>query len=406
MTPDEVESAVLSSIRSVEDLQTLLKRDITAKDFLTYKNIYEWYYEYLRSYGNVPDSRLVGNQFPDFSYHPMPESLDFLSTELKRISVRRDAKDLLREQLNQIDDNTYEAIENIASGLYALRPKSSLALSVTDQTAMERYNKYLAFKENVNVETIPTGWGFFDNRAAFWRRGEVIGFVARTFVGKSWSILQSSTVAWSKGYRVLFISPEIGISEAERRFDTIAANLLGTPINLNDLRYGHTESAENYLKVAEEQSKRAEFLTIDSINGRKVSPQRIHELALRFKPDMVAIDGIRYVDDDNRSNAGWERILNVCTDLKTLSNMLRFVTLTVQQVKPEVSPFRVPGLEDVMYGDGFVQSMDRVITLSFNEENSELRDMTVQKDRTSGEPLTDRITVEFKPGIGAIGRVI
>lgn len=405
MTPDELESSVLSGLRGSEDLQILTKRDVTANDFLTYRGVYEWIYEYIRVYGTLPNVTLLRNQFPDFQYMPVPDSLDYLASELKRVSVRREAKELLKNQIEKIDENTYEAIEAIASGLYALRPRDSLAMSLTDQSVVQRYNRYLTFKENIGVETIPTGWGFFDNRGAYWRRGEIVGFVARTFVGKSWSILQSSAVAWAAGYRVLFISPEIGIDEAERRFDTIVAHLLNFPIVLNDLRYGHQDSKENYFKVTEKLKERADFLTIDSINGRKVSPQRIHELALRFKPDVVAIDGVRYVDDDNRASAGWERILNVCTDLKTLSNILRFVTLTVQQVKPEVSPFRVPALEDVMYGDGFVQSMDRVVTLSFNEESSELRDMTVQKDRTSGEPLTSRINVEFKPGVGAMGEV-
>jgi hypothetical protein len=407
LNDDELEATLLSSIESSDDLGIMMRAEITEEDFGNIiRPVYSYFINHVRQYQKMPPLTLLAQTFADFTPRQIIGSVDALSVELKKRSVSRRARMVLIEQIKNIESDPYGTIDGLNVALSALKPRSSLSLSVTDQTAGARYDRYVEKGKTGLLGTIPTGWDFFDKRSAYWQYGELVGFVARPFVGKSWSIIHSSAVAWASGFRVLFVSPELGIDEAEKRFDVCAARLSGSPIILSDLRYGHESSQDNYRRYVEAASQRKDFHTIDSVNGKKVTPQRLMEVANKFKPDIISIDGIGFMGDDNKSSAGWERIYNVCVDLKQLGVMNRFATLTVQQVKPQVPGHRVPGLEDVMYGDGFVQTCDRVITLSFNEDSSLVRDMTVQKDRITGEPILERRHVTFNPDIGDFGREV
>lgn len=396
---------VLSSLQTSEDISTLRKAEVTEEDFGNIvRPVYEYFMNHVRTYQQVPPQLLLAQTFSEFRSTPIPGTIDALALELKKRSTSRRARMVLIEQIKGIETDPYGTIDGINLSLSSLKPRATLSLSVTDQTARERFDRYVTKGKTGTLGTIPTGWDFFDKRRAYWQPGELVGFVARPFVGKSWSIIHSCAVAWHNGFRVLFVSPELGIDEAEKRFDVCGARLSGSPIILSDLRYGNEASQDNYRRYVEGASQRRDFHTIDSVGGKKVTPQRLMEVANSFKPDIIGIDGIGFMGDDNKAQAGWERIYNVCVDMKRLGVVNKFATLTVQQVKPQVPGHRVPGLEDVMYGDGFVQTCDRVVTLSFNEESSQIRDMTVQKDRITGEPILERRHVAFNPDVGDFGR--
>lgn len=405
MNVAEAEMALISSIEDSSDLGHIAKVDITKTDFDKCREVWDWYLSYIRQYGKLPPLGLITATFDYFQPHKIEGAVQNLSEEVKKNSVLRQAKALLLEEIAKIEGDTYGTIDAISSKLGALRPRNNLSISVTDKDSQKRVERYTTLKDTIGVTTIPTGFSFFDDRKAYYQPGEFTGFVARTFVGKSWALIYSCAVGWARGKRVLFITPELGIEETERRFDVVLANQLAKPVLLSDLRYGHLGSQDNYRSYAEEASKRSELVTVDSIGGRKASPQRILQLIDQFKPDIIGIDGIKYLDDDQRGGAGWEKIFNVSTDLKQMAVLRHVVILTVQQVKREVPPTRVPLMEDVAFGDGFVQALDRCITLSFNEEDPKFRDITVQKDRISGETITERQRMQFEPEIGQFGKV-
>jgi hypothetical protein len=351
---------------------------------------------------------LISQTFEDFSPNVIENQLEYLVKEVKSRATKRKMREIILDNSKKLDsEDPYVNLERTVSQLSLLRPRDAASSSLTDHTAMSRYEKYLVKKEDVSLDgRFKTGFDFFDTRRVYWSPGEFSAFVARPFVGKTTALIHTSAVNWSNGGRILLVSPELGIPETERRLDVFCANLLNKPISLNDLRYGHLDSKDNYEQYAKIASSRRDIEVIDSIQGRKVTPSRLNTLCEVFKPTIVAIDGIKFVEDDERARQGWEVIFNVGIGLKRLALGQSTVVLTVQQVKPEVPAHRVPGPEQVSYGDALFQSVDRLITMSLNEETDEARDYTVQKDRISGEPLLERQKSEFLPAIGRLGRAM
>lgn len=398
----EIESFVISNLREPENLSYLVKKGVTEQDFVELRNVYQWIIEFVKKYNKLPEQGAIVGTFKDFEVKPQME-LPFLVDEIKRRTALRAAKEILFEKVPKLDEETYDTIESIVHKLSTLTTGSNLSISMTDRDVMSRYEKYLDSGKEIE-DRIPTGLWFFDNRKAYYNRGEFIVYIARTFVGKTWFLLNSCAVAWSLGKRVLIVSPEMGIAEAELRMDVIGANLSNVPILLTDLRYGSDSSRDNYKAFAEIAKERQDIMTIDNISGRNVTPSALKQLAQQFKPDIIAIDGINFMKDDENSRDGWQRILNVSLGLKNLAATQNCVVLAVQQVKPQVPGHRVPTLEDVAYGDGLVQTADRIVTISYNEEHTHLRDCTVQKDRFTGEVITDRTQIYFNPNTGDIGK--
>lgn len=402
MNDFEIENFVLSNLRTSEDLTYLVKKGVTQENFVELRQVFIWMMDFVKKYNKLPEQGAIIGTFKDFEVKPAME-LPFLVDEIKRRTALRGAKEILFEKVPKLDDDTYGTIESIVHRLSTLTTGSSLSVSMSDTDILTRYEQYLNMDKEIS-ERIPSGLWFFDNRKAYYNRGEFVVYIARTFVGKTWCLLNSGVVAWALGKRVLVVSPEMGIREAEHRMDVIGAQLNGTPILLSDLRYGNLSSSDNYKAFVEVAKHRQDIMTIDSIGGRSVTPARLKQLAQQFKPDVILIDGINFMKDDEGARDGWQRILNVCTDLKNLAANMNCVVQAVQQVKPQVPGHRVPTMEDVAFGDGVAQSADRIVTLSYHEEYNHLRDCTVQKDRFTGEVITDRTPIFFNPNTGDIGK--
>jgi hypothetical protein len=403
-----MEMALISTISSSVDIATLMRAGVQDDDFGNINRpVYQWFTNHLRQFNQIPPHSLLVQQFPDFVVNKIDGSIDYLVKEVKSRSVRRKMKEVMAENARKLDaEDPYAILDKMGAQLSALRPRDSISSSMTDKTAMSRYQQYLVKKEDTSlIGNLRTGFDFFDDRRAYWSPGEFSAFVARPFLGKTYAMVHTCAVNWVSGGRVLFVSPELGIVETERRFDVFNAHLLGSPITLSDVRFGNLDSRANYEKYAQIASQRSDLEIIDSIQGRKVSPSKLSTLAEIFKPTIIAIDGIKFVEDDEKASAGWQVIFNVSRDLKELAIRHNCVVLTVQQVKPQVPGHRVPTIEDVSYGDALVQSLDRCITISFNDESSEVRDLTSQKDRISGEAVTTRQPTVFRPEIGQIGRM-
>lgn len=140
-------------------------------------------------------------------------------------------------------------------------------------------------------------------------------FVARTGVGKTWTLLLLAKAAWDAGYRILVCTTEMSQLRIAQRFLAIKLGL-----HYPEFRSGKLDLFEedamraSFKKLLSEDDQRLKVLGGDfdfSIDGLQAEMDN-------FMPDIVIADGIYLIesDGDNRQ----EKIANTANMLKRTAN--------------------------------------------------------------------------------------
>lgn len=234
---------------------------------------------------------------------------------------------------------------------------------------------------------IPLGWPYLDGSFGHIMPGDVVSFVGRPAMGKSWFLLYAMYQAWwlSKK-RVIFVSMEMSPLAVMQRLTALHAKVNPTKLKKAEMTTKGMNKMVNALVLAEQHSE--PMLVVDG--NLTATVEDIWRMCLQFKPDAIYIDGAYLLKHPNKKINKYERVAENAELIKSeISTNLGVPPVCSYQFSRDAAKKlkkkngEAIGLEDIGYSDVIGQVSSLVLGLLEDEsvETIQRRKITVMKGR-------------------------
>jgi replicative DNA helicase len=278
---------------SVETLR-LLKEDILEEDELV---LFQWVKNHYRRYQELPTIQTVEQE----TQTRLPVADESVQFYIKKV-YDRNCYVALREEFGNLRESLQGMNIDVSKGIVD-RMKSICRVSTPDddvrniqEAAAIVMSQYELAHTNPGQSGITCGIPGIDAATGGYQNGDLISWIARMGIGKTYLLILQALAAWSAGYSVLFVTMEMTVPQIVRRMLGI-----NTGINPDFIRRGQLDTyGFRRLKRYARNIAFADRLHIYAGSfARKVSDLEIlmHELC----PDAVYIDGGYLMQPDNAS---------------------------------------------------------------------------------------------------------
>jgi replicative DNA helicase len=305
-------------------------RDLDQRLFVSDERpAYDWVMNYYQRFGQLPTMALMteaGFRLPEAS-----GTVDFYLDRLRQRGIYNSIvgdQAALSAALQARDTNG--ALEVVRR----MNINASHFRSVTDithlQDAVEHVMQdYEYARSHPGMRGIPFGWHYFDDLTLGAQQGDVITFVARPSMGKSYTIIKCALSAWRAGHSVLFVSMEMTTLQTARRGLAMLAGM-----NPDLVRRGQLSGwgEERIHEVAQSIQYGPHFHLLSG--SLKKSTKDVDALIQELQPEIVFIDASYLLVPDakaSRRGSRWETLAEVGEEIKTISLLRnRPIVQTVQ----------------------------------------------------------------------------
>jgi replicative DNA helicase len=147
------------------------------------------------------------------------------------------------------------------------------------------------------ITGIETGWETWDGITGGYQNSDLITFVGRPSLGKTYVILRQAQMAHRAGHNVLFVTTEMGAEQIARRYAALEIGIDPTLLKLNML----SSHVQRRIRSLATEMAGADRLRIFSV-GMNSKVSAISALCEEFGPDAVFIDGIYLMQPDGSSS--------------------------------------------------------------------------------------------------------
>lgn len=196
---------------------------------------------------------------------------------------------------------------------------------------------------------ITSGWSLMDEQTGGYQNGDLIVYVARPGMGKTYLLLFQAWVAWMSGYNVMFISMEMPLRQIGVRIFGIHAGINPTYIRKSQLSH----YAELRFRQSLDELNNSNRFNLMAGNMGKTTSE-IDMTIQQVNPDIIFIDGMYLMKTSSAArNAGrYEKIAHVVDDLKEMTIRRDRPILATTQFGRQAGKGGASGsLENIGYSD-------------------------------------------------------
>jgi len=309
-----------------------------------------------------------------------------------------------------IEADAEAGIVGLISQLQGLQRNDESHQVIVDKDPIKRLEEYKLRADGIADQRMWWGIEPFDNFPVMMTRGQFIGIIANTKVGKSWLGLKIALANYMRGAKISIISPELNKLFLNARIDTILAYDMGFPISNEKLVYGVPGIEENYAKfLSTKEMERGELRYRLHNPSDRFTVSSVATVVKSEKPDLVLVDGIYLMQDEEHGSQSWEQIRNKCRGLKTLateSNITLVVTNQSGRERGSDENSSTPAAaSNVAYGYDFNRFVDILVSLGGAANNPNVREVAIPLIR-SGKAVTGTYPITFDTDSGDIGRTV
>jgi len=340
---------LLSCLIANGSVETL--RDLNESLFVREEvELFQYVQRHYRQWGRLPSAATVEAE----KGVRLPVTAEPVGYYLQRLLDRnyyntvRELFDPLRDSLRDMDTARARTVVD------QMRQAGRVANTGTDVRTIgeawtDVYAGYLHAHRNPGLSGVPTGWSYLDEQTGGYQPGDLITWVARMGLGKTYLLLHQAYTAWQAGYNCLFVTTEMTLQQISRRWYALAAG-----IDPDFLRKGRLSThAMRRLSDFAENMAGGERLRIYSAGlNKRVSD--VEMLMQEYDPDSVYIDGVYLMKPDaSKKNVGrFERVAEVFDELATLKlKANRPIVCTTQFSRQAGKKGKDGSLESIGYTD-------------------------------------------------------
>jgi replicative DNA helicase len=246
------------------------------------------------------------------------------------------------------------------------------------------------------ISGVPSGWYPMDYVTGGYQKGDLIAFIARMNMGKTYLLLQQALHAWHAGYSVLFVTMEMTIEQIARRAAAMDAGLNPDHIRKGMLDEYGRRRLRRYIQTMVGFER---FHIYAGSFSKKVSDLEvlIHELS----PDIIYLDSAYLMKPDQASRGSnrLERVALTHDELKRLTITTNRPLVTTSQFSRQAGKKGKEGsLESVAFSDAIGMHASLMFSVKEGPPQYERtrREITSMKGR-EGEETSFQINFTFSP---------
>lgn len=380
--------SLLSAIIAAGSRQTMreLSDDLFLPDELP---AYHFFLQYYRQYGQFPTPEIMANHG-----HALTLALGTVEYNFDRI-VNRASYNVIAQRVQPFQNalqqqnipTLRQLISEMAHGMNRFSANRDVfTLHEAFQLVMEEYE--IAHTAEGEIGGVTLGWGPMDALTNGAQPGEVVTWVARPNVGKSFTIAHNAVRAWLMGTSCLFVTMEMTALGMARRLLGVMSRINPDLIKRGQLsNFAEGLIGETIMNV----ENGAPFHLVAGNLSKSVS--QVDALCQEFNPDAIFIDASYLLDPTvvNRGAKMFEKLADVGKEVTSMAlTRRRPVFQTVQfnreQKKGKASVDNIGGTDVV----GQISSI--VVSImegdAPNEATQRKYEMIKNRDGAKGEMTT------------------
>jgi len=338
--------------------------------------VYEWVTTHLKLHHALPHVETLQSQFPDLGPVEVPEPSSYYIVLLEHQycydtlnQVNVESQALLKQ-----DQNAHEqAVDILRKGIRTIT-EQKYRTRILDVAAEAPALVLKAYYATSSAEYVAEfGWPYMDQQSGGVMPGDVISFVGRPAVGKTWLTLWTALFNWvTRKLNILYVSMEMMTLPIAQRITA-----LYTKQNIAQLKmsgFSHQTMAKFYKGLQALSLEQAKMYVVDGNLATNV--EDLFALANMLECPVIFIDGaylLRHrnirLDRFTRAAENVELIKRHCTD----QEMMAFCSWQFNREaskKQKKSGSDHGDLEDVGYTDAIGQISSIVVAL-FQEDSVE-----------------------------------
>lgn len=286
--------------------------------------------EHREKYGTIPDRFTFDAEFPKFSIVQVDEPIEYLKDELKKNKRHI----IFLQTFNKLTDmgsaDVDEAWAYLAQQCEAADSLVTVEPMNIVREAQKRSEQVVEWSKQTRI---PTGFAELDKLSygGLSTVEELLVFVGRSNVGKSWCLTRIAEAANRAGFNVAYYSPEMQSAYLATRFDTWRGHYQNSKLFTGQ----YTPEYIEYIKQLPNETNADFYIIEDKDMPDGVSPRHLSSFVKKHKINILLIDGISYMVDDRRGFSDHEKYGNICHDLFQLSKKYGCAVVIAAQANRE-----------------------------------------------------------------------
>lgn len=246
-----VETKLISKILDEQNFFIVKKYNISADDFISHSDVFEFIEKYVREYGQTPDYRTVMEEFDDYEHiGEVVDAFPYLCKKLKEDRGLNTSFKFLQNEVPKLfnggkNKNFLKDLREHVESMYSASKADSYAGSNYAVNGDERKQRYKEGKERTAEMIVPAPYESL-NKILQMELTDYLLIQAFSNTGKSWLASHFGVFAWTKKFGVLHYSPELSERQQEARNDTLLGHF-----NNVQIRTGELENENEYLEFLE-----------------------------------------------------------------------------------------------------------------------------------------------------------
>jgi len=335
----------------------LRKSDFTDKE----STLLETVDSHLIRYGAFPSIAIVEAE-NDYTFPPLPSAplkywVDGLIKRTTSKLLVGAAKDIENKIVLGREDEAFRILHETYSEV-SKRKYGKLVVSIND-LAQDVLDEHDIRQRSATMAGIPFGFPFLDAVSGGAQKGDLVAIVAKTNVGKTYTLLKMANTAHENGYVPMVVSTEMLPIQYARRILAIRSNLPPERIRLGLLgtHIGRKKLQENIQELIE--SPTPYYIMKSSLSTK------MEDVILQIRekrPDCIYVDGayLLKIGGANNKQTRFEQVSGGVETLKLLAQEVGRPIIATYQIGNKKSS---TGLDTVYQSDIIVQIASIVISL-------------------------------------------
>lgn len=304
-----LEHGSVSSLREVEDAHFIDEDELGA---------YHYVLRHLQQHRALPLRRTLETECGvelENAGEPVDYYRERIYNRLMYVRAREHFGELRDTLARNNTQGIMDAIAALQSAVLATRTQADLQeLEVADDQIMRRLRRRSS--SMLDDTGILTGWDPIDDETGGYRNGDLVGWIGRPSMGKTYLLLYQALSAWLSGRSVLFVSMEMPIEAISTRLIGLRSGVDSRLIRLNRLSNAAMARIEEALGSTLGYSP---FQIFAGNFGRTTAD--IATLMTEHTPDVVFVDGVYRLRPIHmpRNGSRYEMVANVLDELKGMT---------------------------------------------------------------------------------------
>lgn len=311
--------------------------------------VYEFIRTHYRQYGELPRPETV-RQNTRVTLPTPDEALEYYRQRVNDRKLYIDVRETFPALRAAMQENEMASVVEQIEHLHRLTRTTTAEedIRAVNQTVAAALREYRRRQQNPGLTGVPSGWSQFDSITGGYQDADLVGWVARMGMGKTYLLLKQAIAAWEARYRVMFVSMEMSLSQITNRFLGMQGN-----VNPDYIKRGQL-SSRAYQRLSRYAGSMAHADNLIFVAGSfKKRTTDIELMAQELQPDIVCIDGAYLLkpEEGNRAQR-YEKIALVFDDLAAIRVRLGVPLLFTTQFSKQAGKRGKEGsLENIAFTD-------------------------------------------------------